>query len=225
MLLDFGLARPAAEPGLTMTGAFVGTPEYCSPEQIRGEKDLRPATDLYACGITLWRMLAGKAPFTGNSEVEVLNAHLTAPLPPPRRELRGASPRLRALATQLLEKDPARRPADARAALRWLDLGEGMSARAAIAWIGLRSLLRRRAVRLATAGSALLLAGALVLAWLAVPVGIGARSGRLEFRRVDDARGMDVEGRAAASDRSIGRDDGAGRRASGERPGDRPAIA
>ena len=121
LLLDFGLARLWDEPGLTATGRFVGTPEYCAPEQALGEKELSPATDLYACGVTLWAMLAGTPPFRGTSEIKILNAHLTAPPPSPRREMPGAPARLRAFALTCLEKRPSDRPADATGALAMLD--------------------------------------------------------------------------------------------------------
>ena len=120
VLLDFGLARGGDAPGMTRTGAFLGTPEYVSPEQARAEKNVGPAADVYSAGIVLWEMLAGRPPFEGDSQVEVLMAHAQRPLPPPRRALAAAPGWLRDLAAWMLEKDAARRPADAGVALAFL---------------------------------------------------------------------------------------------------------
>ncbi len=80
-LSDFGTAKELAAAGTTRTGIFVGTIEYCAPEQIEGgQVDAR--TDVYALACVLYECLAGTAPFHRDSEVAVLNAHLHAP--PPR---------------------------------------------------------------------------------------------------------------------------------------------
>jgi predicted Ser/Thr protein kinase len=80
-LSDFGTAKELAASGMTRTGVFVGTIEYCAPEQIEGgEVDAR--TDVYALACVLYECLAGAPPFHRDSEVAVLNAHLHAT--PPR---------------------------------------------------------------------------------------------------------------------------------------------
>jgi eukaryotic-like serine/threonine-protein kinase len=71
---DFGLsistlARP--ESNLTATGAFLGTPAYSSPEQLRGD-ELDPRSDIYAVGVTLYYLFTGKTPFTGENMVQLL---------------------------------------------------------------------------------------------------------------------------------------------------------
>ena len=80
-LIDFGLARNL-EGGLqsTRTGVLRGSPYYMSPEQALGEK-LDGRTDLYSLGIIFYEMLTGKKPFGGSSAIEVLQQHVTAPVP------------------------------------------------------------------------------------------------------------------------------------------------
>ncbi len=81
VLMDFGLARRAERQDLTMAGAVLGTPEYMSPEQARGEKaDER--SDLYSIGVMLYEMLAGRPPFGGKDTIAILRQHVQAPVPP-----------------------------------------------------------------------------------------------------------------------------------------------
>lgn len=89
VVTDFGIAKVTEAPGLTMTGAVVGTPAYMSPEQcFAGE--LTPSSDQYSLGIVAWELLTGKPPFEGTSFV-VMQAHTTQALPP-LRELRPDCP-------------------------------------------------------------------------------------------------------------------------------------
>jgi hypothetical protein len=106
-VIDFGLAKAVAvadETDLTH-GGFVGTPAFASPEQFAGRPvDIR--SDLYALGVTLWRVLTGQPPFRGGC-AELMHQHLHAPL---ALERLGAVPQPAvALLEALLEKDPARR--------------------------------------------------------------------------------------------------------------------
>ena len=82
-IIDLGLAKADDEPGnqtaISMPGAFVGTPDFASPEQFAGvQVDIR--SDLYSLGATLWKMLTGQAPFRGTS-AELMHQHQHAPLP------------------------------------------------------------------------------------------------------------------------------------------------
>jgi hypothetical protein len=116
-LADFGLLRPVeSDDGLTRTGFTVGTPAYMSPEQVRGDEP-SPASDLYALGITLFELLAGRRPFVATSTLEIAHLHRSR-RPPPIRTVRRDCPRwLATFIERLLEKDPGKRWPDARPAL------------------------------------------------------------------------------------------------------------
>ncbi len=111
-LIDFGLAKASFLAGMTATGLILGTPEYMAPEQVRGLAcDAR--TDLYALGALAYHMLVGRPPFTGETPIAIGFAHVNEP-PPPPRSLRPDLPLpVEASLLRALEKDPARRFADA----------------------------------------------------------------------------------------------------------------
>jgi serine/threonine-protein kinase len=124
-VLDFGIAKIAQDEGspeLTGVGDFVGTPDYMSPEQIRGgiskegRGDIDGRSDLYSVGVLLYQMLTGVLPFQGMSRMAVLAAHLNAT--PPRMGLANPAakvpPKVERLVMRCLEKDPDRRPQTAR---------------------------------------------------------------------------------------------------------------
>jgi serine/threonine-protein kinase len=117
-LLDFGLAKfmlesPDAEPGMTRTGAVLGTPAYMSPEQASGEPaDAR--SDVYAAGVLILEMLAGRTPFEGDA-IEQIRSHLLLDVPPlvQLNPSRVAHPALDAFFARALAKRPSDRFVDA----------------------------------------------------------------------------------------------------------------
>ncbi|HYH69253.1 MAG TPA: serine/threonine-protein kinase, partial [Urbifossiella sp.] len=84
-LADFGLTKAAGEKGLTKTGQFVGTLDYISPEQIRGQ-NATAASDIYALAAVLYECLTGVVPFPKDSEAAVLYAHMADPPPEVTKE-------------------------------------------------------------------------------------------------------------------------------------------
>jgi beta-lactam-binding protein with PASTA domain/predicted Ser/Thr protein kinase len=108
---DFGIAKAGASD-MTQTGSIMGTAQYLSPEQAQGHAVSAPS-DLYSIGIILYEMLTGRVPFEGESAVTIALKQVgEAPVPP--SHLNPAVPSaLEAVVLKALEKDPARRFADA----------------------------------------------------------------------------------------------------------------
>ena len=105
-LLDWGIARMLHDDvHTTIEGQLVGTPQYISPEQARGE-DVSPASDVYALGVVAYELFSGEAPFEAVSAAEVMAMHLYATPPPP--ELGNAA--LETLILDMLAKAPKERP-------------------------------------------------------------------------------------------------------------------
>jgi len=119
-VLDFGLARVVGEAGpaepLTRSGSVFGTPEYMSPEQARGEP-VDHRADLYALGVILYELLAGRPPFQAPELVAVLIKHIQEPPPLLGADVPAA---MADYVYSLLDKSPERRPADARQVARTL---------------------------------------------------------------------------------------------------------
>ena len=107
-LTDFGIAKRARSKGVTQTGFFVGTLDYAAPEQIRGESVGSPA-DIYALGCLLFECLTGRKPFSRETDVAVMHAHLQDP-PPAASEARPElPPALDAVFAQALAKEEGAR--------------------------------------------------------------------------------------------------------------------
>ncbi len=177
VLLDFGLAREAGGGGLTTVGRFLGTPEYASPEQALGDAAPTPATDVYACGITLWHMLEGAPPYVRDTDFATLLAHTREPLP----LMPDVPVRVRALLAAMLAKEPGARPPDARAVLRRLDERGIRVTLRSLAAAGARGARSRRLGLLTAAASTVVIALATILA-LAWPRAIVLDAGRLMWK-------------------------------------------
>jgi tetratricopeptide (TPR) repeat protein len=81
-VMDFGIARSAYLPGMTQTGALIGTPEYMSPEQARGEK-LTEQSDLFSLGVILYELLTAKSPYPADAPLATLWKRMQEkPIPP-----------------------------------------------------------------------------------------------------------------------------------------------
>lgn len=113
-ITDFGIARIADQVPLTATGQVMGTVQYLSPEQASGQP-ASPATDTYSLGIVAYECLAGKRPFTGESQVAIAMAQINDAPPP----LPATVPEpVQQLVMAMIAKKPGDRPATAAAVAR-----------------------------------------------------------------------------------------------------------
>jgi serine/threonine-protein kinase len=111
-VMDYGIARARRFKGLTVTGSFLGSPDYVAPEAIDG-KGTDARSDLYSLGILFYEALAGRRPFVADTPFGVLTQHL-ADAPPPLSGLRPGLPaELERIVLRLLSKDPDQRYAGA----------------------------------------------------------------------------------------------------------------
>ena len=108
---DFGIAKAGASD-MTQTGSIMGTAQYLSPEQAQGLAVSAPS-DLYSIGIILYEMLTGRVPFEGESAVTIALKQVSEAPVPPSHYNPAIPPALEAVVLRALEKDPARRFADA----------------------------------------------------------------------------------------------------------------
>jgi len=84
-LADFGLARIAQAGESTLSSdSIMGTPQYISPEQARGDKDLDLGTDIYSFGVMLYEMVVGQVPFSADTPFSIIHDHIYTALPMPR---------------------------------------------------------------------------------------------------------------------------------------------
>jgi serine/threonine-protein kinase len=110
LVADFGIARAVRnEAGLTGTGLAVGTPQYMSPEQASGARDVDARADIYALGGVLYEMLTGEPPFTGDTPQAILARSLTEEVKPLEAVRPGLPAALGATIRRAMKKDPADR--------------------------------------------------------------------------------------------------------------------
>jgi serine/threonine protein kinase len=114
-LIDFGIAASAGARRLTFAhfSASMGTPDYISPEQVRGKRgDAR--SDVYAVGVMLYEMLTGSVPFSGDNPFAVMNDRLLNQPKPPRQLNPAITPQMQEIVYRALEREPKNRYASAR---------------------------------------------------------------------------------------------------------------
>jgi predicted Ser/Thr protein kinase len=132
MLTDFGVAQaltPDREERLTGPGVVVGSPQYMSPEQAAGDRELDGRSDIYALGLVGYEMLAGEPAFSGPSLISVLTQQLTEPPPPLASRAPDAQPVVVDAIMRALAKEPNERWQDAADMARALS-GESAAATA-----------------------------------------------------------------------------------------------
>src|SRR5215470_8793913 len=120
-VMDFGIARSAYVPGMTQTGALIGTPEYMSPEQARGEK-LTEHSDIFSLGIIFYELLTGKSPYPGDAPLATLWKRLMEKPKPPMDVVPGIPKPLNDIVMKALEIEPEHRWASAREMAQQLEI-------------------------------------------------------------------------------------------------------
>src|SRR6266571_2810057 len=103
-LTDFGIVRVAEEGGLTNSGIVLGTADYLSPEQARGET-LTASSDLYSLGVVMFEMLTGRPPFVGPTAVSIAMQHASTNPPPLRQFNANVPPAAEEIVMRALEKE------------------------------------------------------------------------------------------------------------------------
>lgn len=177
---DYGLSKSviADNAGLTQTGAFMGTPQFAAPEQIKNSQ-LDERTDIYAIGCTLFYLLTGQPPFSGNAAQVI--ASIASDRAPRLIALDKEIPRaLDRIVGQSLEKDPEKRP------LNLLELREALlpfsSSGASMANLGRR--LAAFFVDITIAGFAANLIGSIATLFVVFSSNISSDSNRLLFSQI-----------------------------------------
>ena len=139
-LIDLGLAKATAsgESSVTATGFLVCTPDYTSPEQALGQRDIDIRSDIYSLGCVLYEMLTGEKPFPNMTQMAKINMHIDQPLP----LVRALRPDASDCITSLVERMTAKRPEDRQQTpgevIEDLVSGAGWSAAVAVARTAIR---------------------------------------------------------------------------------------
>lgn len=107
-LMDFGIAKDVKNHSMTMTGTFMGSPSYMSPEQIRG-RDIDHRSDIYSLGVMLYEIITGVLPFTGGSTADVINKIIVGKYMEPAQVINGVPPELNAMVVKAMAQEPYQR--------------------------------------------------------------------------------------------------------------------
>jgi serine/threonine-protein kinase len=169
-VMDFGIAREQAAPGLTATGMLVGTPFYLSPELATGKKEsLDRRCDIYSLGVTLYELLSGSVPFKGDTPVDILLKVIEKDPPPLRKVNPRIPPDVETIVVKCMEKDPNRRYGSAKEVAediqRYLD-GDPITARPVTITYRLRRKLTKHKWPAVSIGIASVLVIVLIALWL-----------------------------------------------------------
>ena len=131
-LADFGLARIASAGESTLSGDMImGTPQYISPEQAMGKKELDEGTDIYSFGVMLYEMVVGQVPFSADTPFSIIHDHIYSPLPMPRAINPEVPEAVERVLLKALAKERADRHSDIAALVRafqesWTEAGVPM---------------------------------------------------------------------------------------------------
>src|SRR5258708_32214312 len=109
-LADFGLARMASAGESTLSqDMMLGTPQYISPEQAQGVKDIDGTTDVYSLGVVLYELVAGRVPFNADTPYAIVHDHIYSPLPMPSKVNPQVPPAVERVLLKALAKERADR--------------------------------------------------------------------------------------------------------------------
>ncbi len=109
-IMDFGIATGMGGGPTEIEGMVLGTPAYLSPEQVRGQAKITPASDVFSLGLVAWELFAGRHPFYRKDQADLLFALVHDDAPKLRTANKKAPRKLEALLDRMLQKVPRRRP-------------------------------------------------------------------------------------------------------------------
>jgi len=112
VVMDFGIAMGGSLGALTQTGTFLGTPDYISPEQAKGES-IDQRSDLYSLGVIMYEIFTGRLPFTAENPLAVALSHISKTPTPPRKLSHAIPEELERIILKAMNKDPEQRFSDA----------------------------------------------------------------------------------------------------------------
>ena len=121
-VMDFGLVRIETEESISLPGLIMGTPSYMSPEQVRGERHIQPATDIYSLGVILYELLTGLTPFVANTREELFRKIAIEKPIPPSVHRPGIDHRLDAICLKSMAKFPKDRFTSMEEMVKAIDL-------------------------------------------------------------------------------------------------------